>query len=100
MDVKQTNLLQLCDTVMSIWTMDQLWGMFPEPCWIYTTKNYDSDEGKAGLTQQQSLTKERNSTSVCDALTEKSLQLPPLVLCFGTLVHGYIVQHWYFVFLI
>ncbi len=29
--------------------MDQnLWGMFPKPCWIYATKNYSSSEDKRG----------------------------------------------------
>ncbi len=27
-----------------------LWGMFPTPCWIYATKNYGSSEGKRGPT--------------------------------------------------
>ncbi len=38
MDVQPTNLQQLCDTIMSIW-IQNLWGMFPTPCWIYATKN-------------------------------------------------------------
>ncbi len=37
MDVQPTNLQQLRDDVMSIWT--NLWGMFPTPCWIYATNN-------------------------------------------------------------
>ncbi len=34
MDVQLTNLQQLRDSIMSIWTK-----MFPKPCWIYSTKN-------------------------------------------------------------
>ncbi len=34
MDVQLTNLQQLRDAIMSIWTK-----MFPKPCWIYSTKN-------------------------------------------------------------
>ncbi len=34
MDVQPTNLQQLRDAIMSIWTK-----MFPKPCWIYSTKN-------------------------------------------------------------
>ncbi len=34
MDVQPTNLQQLRDTIMSIWTK-----IFPTPCWIYATKN-------------------------------------------------------------
>ncbi len=37
MDVQTTNLQQLCDAIMPIWT--KIWGMFPTPCWIYATKN-------------------------------------------------------------
>ncbi len=33
-DVQPTNLQQLCNAIMSIWTK-----MFPKPCWIYARKN-------------------------------------------------------------
>ncbi len=37
MDVQPTNLQHLCDAIVN---MDQnLWGMFPTPCWIYAMKN-------------------------------------------------------------
>ncbi len=37
MDVQPTNLQQLRDAIMLIWT--KIWGMFTIPCWIYATKN-------------------------------------------------------------
>ncbi len=38
MDVQPTNLQQLRDAIMLIWTLN-LWEMFPTPCWIYAMKN-------------------------------------------------------------
>ncbi len=51
MDEQPTNLHQLHDPIMSIWT--NIWEMFPKPCWIYATKNECSSEGKRGSNQEQ-----------------------------------------------
>ncbi len=44
MDVQPTNLQQLRDAIMPVWTK-----MFPAPCWIYATKNWGGSEGKRGV---------------------------------------------------
>ncbi len=50
MDVQPTNLQQLCDAIISIWTKISE-EMFPTLCWIYTKINQGSSEGKSGSKQ-------------------------------------------------